>query len=134
MLGEREKCFCMASRYQVFQTRPHELSGAHEVWTKSGVGRNLSSTSNHSGFWDAKKNEQAYNTKNTAVAAEHCLDILKPPLILMAAIFQCIVLEDNSSNRYKTTENDQFPPDFSIKTRLILQSIKARVYSRVSNK
>ena len=68
--------------------------------------------------------------KNTAAAAEHCLDILKPPLILMAAIFQCI-LEDN--NRYKTTENDQFPPDFSIKTRLILQSIKARVYSRVSN-
>ena len=65
MLGEREKCFCMASRYQVFQTRPHELSGAHEVWTKSGE-RNLSSTSNHSGFWDAKKNEQAYNTKNTA--------------------------------------------------------------------
>ena len=68
----------MASRYQVFQTRPHELSGAHEVWTKSGE-RNLSSTSNHSGFWDAKKNEQAYNTKNTRLVAEHCLDILKPP-------------------------------------------------------
>ena len=80
MLGEREKCFCMASRYQVFQTRPHELSGAHEVWTKSGVGRNLSSTSNHSGFWDAKKNEQAYNTKNTA-AEQSIVWIFLNPLL-----------------------------------------------------